>query len=201
MRAINKSTALGRIVKTDASCVINGRSYPGIPTLVWPEGVDERASGWFRDLMTTNGVPASSAYEYAKILRPFLRFCRMRARSWDSVDDDFLIMWREKMRRVDKADIPRINTSLRTIFAFYRWAEQTHHLRYHVGIYDPADLPAHFSGNGISNFGQEDFLEVATWQGAQRMDDRPDAQCAAIEPRSKAYADGGGDEAASREGA
>ena len=90
MRAINKSTALGRIVKTDASCVINGRSYPGIPTLVWPEGVDEQASGWFRDLMTTNGVPASSAYEYAKILRPFLRFCRMRARSWDSVDDDFL---------------------------------------------------------------------------------------------------------------
>jgi len=143
MRTINKSTALGRIVKTDASCIINGRNYPGIPTLVWPEGIDEQASSWLRDLMTTNGIPASSAYEYAKILRPFLRFCRMRGRRWDSVDDHFLIIWREHMRSVDKADIPRINTSLRTIFAFYRWAEQSRHLRYHVGIYDPADLPVH----------------------------------------------------------
>jgi integrase len=140
MASAGSRGAAGIIIMTDASCVINGRAYPNIPTLVWPDGVDEPASDWLRYLVVSTGAPASSAYEYAKIIRPFLRFCRARGRAWDSVDDDFLIAWRENMRRADRANIPRINTSIQTIFAFYRWAEETGRLRYHVGLYETAAL-------------------------------------------------------------
>ncbi|WP_419830331.1 tyrosine-type recombinase/integrase [Methylobacterium sp.] len=132
---------LGLIVTTDASCKIKGQSWTGIPTLVWPEGIDEVASDWFRMLVIEFGVVPSSAREYAKILRPFLRFCRQRGRSWQSVDDEFLILWREHLRRAEGVSIARTNTSLKTIFAFYRWAEQTKRLRFQVGIYAADELP------------------------------------------------------------
>jgi site-specific recombinase XerD len=115
---------------------------PAFPTIVWPEGIDAEASDWLRTLVVDRSVLPSTAKEYAKITRPFLRFCRQQKRSWDSVDDDFLVAWRERMRRREGVDIPRINMSMRTIFAFYEWAEQTRRLRYHVGVYDRGDLPS-----------------------------------------------------------
>ncbi|NUU41855.1 site-specific integrase [Tardiphaga robiniae] len=128
-------------MKTDATCVIAGRSYNGLPTLVWAEGIDEAASDWLRHIVIRTGAALSSAYEYAKILRPFLRFCRVHGRPWDGVDDEFLVLWREKMRRTDGIDAKRINTVLIIVFAFYRWAEETGRLRFHVGIYDAELLP------------------------------------------------------------
>uniref|UniRef100_Q07PM8 Phage integrase domain protein SAM domain protein n=1 Tax=Rhodopseudomonas palustris (strain BisA53) TaxID=316055 RepID=Q07PM8_RHOP5 len=162
-------TAGGLIVRTDASCRINDNVYPGIPTLVWPDGIDEVASDWFRYLAVETGAAASSVYEYAKVLRPFRRFCRSRGRAWDSVDDDFLVVWRENMRRVDKVDIPRINTSLQTIFAFYCWAEERGYLRFHVGIYDLTELPNDVRANHFAITARKVFRKsrhgrvVGTW--------------------------------------
>lgn len=139
----------GSIVRTDASCVIADTSYSGIPTLVWADGIDEAASDWLRHIVIRTNAHLSSAYEYAKILRPFLRFCRSQGRSWDSVDDEFLVLWREKMRRTDDIDVPRINTVLNIVFAFYRWAEETGRLRFHVGIYEAELLPPYIQ---VRNF-------------------------------------------------
>ncbi|WP_237152355.1 hypothetical protein [Oryzibacter oryziterrae] len=134
--------ASGIIVKTDASCIIDGTAHPGIPTVVWPEGIDEVASDYLRYLVISTGAQSSSAYEYAKILRIFLRFCREKSRRWDSVDDQFLTVWREHMRRAKRNETQRINTSLLAVFGFYRWAEETSRIRFHVGIYDALDAPA-----------------------------------------------------------
>lgn len=136
-----KRSAPGVIVKTDASCTIDGTAYPGIPTLIWPEGIDEVASDYLRYLVISYGAQTSSAWEYAKILRIFLMFCREKGRRWDSVDDQLLTVWREHMRRAKRNTIQRINTSLLTVFGFYRWAEETGRIRSHVGIYDAVDTP------------------------------------------------------------
>ena len=114
----------GLLICTDASCKLSEQSWPDIPTLVWPEGIDEDASDWFRTLVVSYGIGTSSAMEYAQTLRPFLRFCRGR-RDWRTVDDNFLIIWSEYLHRKLKLSIARINRSLETIFSFYRWAEET----------------------------------------------------------------------------
>lgn len=132
--------AHGLIVCTTARCKLKGHSWPNIPTLVWPNGIDEDASDWFRTLVVDYGVASSTAKEYAKTLRPFLRFCRQRRRSWQSVDDSFLIVWREHMRQGLNISNSRVNASLKTIFAFYRWAEENKRIRFQVGIYTQADL-------------------------------------------------------------
>lgn len=136
----------GLIVYTSSSCKFKGQSWPDIPTLLWPDGIDETASDWFRTLVVDYGVATSSVKEYAKTIRPFFRFCRERKRAWQTVDDEFLIVWREYQRRGLKISIPRVNTSLQTIFSFYRWAEETKRIRYQVGIYTPEDLSKHTDG-------------------------------------------------------
>lgn len=137
-----RDPTLGLIVRTTTHCRIKGQPWADIPTLVWPEGIDEDVSDWFRALVVDHGVATSSAEEYANLIRPFLRFCRQRKRTWQSVDDEFLIIWREHMRRGQSIGITRVNHSLKTIFAFYRWAEENKRVRFQVGIYTPADLPS-----------------------------------------------------------
>lgn len=133
--------SFGLIVKTDAHCQIGGRSWVGIPTLIWPGGIDEVVSDWLRALVVDHGDAASSVTEYAKIMRAFLRFCRQHRKAWQSVDDEFLILWREHLPR-SKVSAKRINACLKTIFAFYQWAEENKFIRYQVGIYAEGDLPA-----------------------------------------------------------
>lgn len=132
---------LGLIVSTDSSCKINGQVWPDIPTLVWPDGIDVAASDWLRTIVVEYGLASSSAREYAKIIRPFLRFCRERKRAWHSVDDNFLIVWREHLHRTLKTSVNRVNAALKTIFAFYRWAEEKKRIRFQVGIYAVDELP------------------------------------------------------------
>jgi integrase len=129
----------GLIATTIQGYVINGESRPGIPTLVWPEGIDEEVSDWLRSLVVERGLACSTAHEYANIIRPFIRLCRARKGGWRSVDDAFLIRWRD--RRVKDVNAKRVNTSLEAIFAFYLWAEERKIIRYHVGIYSHFELP------------------------------------------------------------
>lgn len=139
---VDPDPSLGLIVRTTARCKIKGQSRAEIPTLVWPDGIDETASDWLRTLVVDYGVATSSALEYAKVIRPFLRFCRQRGRPWYAVDDEFLIVWREHLRRAQGISIGRVNMSLKTIFAFYRWAEENRRIRFQVGIYAEDELPA-----------------------------------------------------------
>lgn len=132
---------IGLIVSTDSSCKINGRAWPDIPTLVWPDGIDEAASDWLRANVVEYGVAPSSALEYANIIRPFLRLCRKRKRAWHSVDDNFLIVWRDYLHETKKLSVKRVNNALDTIFAFYRWAEEKKRIRFQVGIYTADELP------------------------------------------------------------
>jgi len=129
------------IVRTDASCIIGGISWPGIPTLVWPEGIDEDVSDYLRHCRVTLGQAESSTYELAKLLRPFLRFCRERGRPWRTIDDGLLVIWREEQRRGRNVSTARINASLYAAFGFLRWAEETGRIRFVVGIYEQADVP------------------------------------------------------------
>jgi integrase len=131
----------GLIVNTDQTCKIHGRSWEGIPTLVWPEGIDEVASDWFRDIVLRYGASRSTAHEYANVLRPFLRFCRQRKRTWQSVNDEFLILWREQLNQTAGVSKARVNHVLKTIFAFYTWAEYHKYVRYRVGVYVANELP------------------------------------------------------------
>lgn len=131
----------GLIIYTSAECRVMGTAFPGIPTIIWDNGIDIFPSDWLRHIVIKEGVALSTAKEYAKILRFFLTFCRSRRRSWQSVDDEFLTLWRENMRHGRRSKPERINVSLNTIFSFYRWAEETKVLRYRVGVYVPADLP------------------------------------------------------------
>lgn len=134
--------SLGLIVMTDAHCQVGGRTWAGIPTLVWPDGVDEEVSDWLRAQVIDYGIASSSVNECAKVIRLFRRFCRYHRKSWKSVDDGFLILWREHLREKSKVSVKRINQSLRTVFSFYRWAEENKYIRYQVGIYAEGELPA-----------------------------------------------------------
>lgn len=138
---VNTDPSLGLIVLTDSRCHVSGRSWRGIPTLVWPDGVDEAVSDWLRAQVVDYGVAVSSAHEYAKVIRPFRRYCRRRRMPWQSVDDEILISWREYLHQAMKVSVNRVNASLTTIFSFYRWAEENKYLRYRVGIYTDDELP------------------------------------------------------------
>jgi integrase len=53
-----------------------------------------------------------------------------------------LVLWREHLRRLQNISTGRVNASLKTIFAFYRWAEENKRIRFQVGIYAEDELPA-----------------------------------------------------------
>lgn len=130
-----------RIVLTDRSCRIDKQRYE-LPTIIWSCGIEEEASDWLRDLVIKNAATTSSAKQYAKIIRAFLRYCRDRNRAWHAVDDNFLVAWRNGRR--GKVDDQQVISDLNIVFQFYVWAETTGLLSLHVGIYDKEEMPAGF---------------------------------------------------------
>lgn len=135
----------GIIVTSDQICMVKGRGREGIPTLIWPDGIDEVASDWFRYLIVVTDLAASTVHEYANLLRPFLRFCRREERDWRTVDDDFLIRWRDRLI-VERVSTSRVNDSIQRVFTFYCWAEREGILRHHVGIYPDHELGPEWIG-------------------------------------------------------
>ena len=126
------------IVLTDKTCRISDISL-NVPTIIWKDGVDEAGSDWLRYQMISRGVNPSSAYQYAKVLRSFLRECRASGREWFLVDDGFLTEWRNRRREV--VDDDTVNYELSLVFDFYAWAERQNLLSYHVGVYEERELP------------------------------------------------------------
>lgn len=146
---MDSKLADGLIIKTTEVCIIKGVNYKGIPTIIWPEGIDRDVSDYLRSVVVEEGSATSSAVEYAKLLRPFLRYCRSEGRVWQSVDDDFIIRWRNLIRGGMKRSIGRTNASLNAIFAFYRWAERTNRIRLRVGIYTEDEIPDAMKGTAF----------------------------------------------------
>jgi integrase len=128
-----------RIVHTDRTCRIDGRGYE-IPTIIWADGIEPDASDWLRHLVITNAVAKTTASQYAKILRAFLRHCRKKRRAWSNVDDDFIRSWRDGRR--GQVDDHQIISDLHIVFQFYAWAEATGLLSFHVGTYEKEELPS-----------------------------------------------------------
>jgi len=136
-----------RIIKTNHLCRIRDKSYTGIPALLWPEGIDEVASDWFRYMVVSERSGLGSVDLYANALRSFLSYCRQKRTSWMAVDDELLKQWRDHLET--RAGPERVNFCLRTVFRFYVWAERTNRTRYHVGIYERNDLPSELDGTAF----------------------------------------------------
>jgi integrase len=130
-----------RIISSDLSCKID-KARRNIPAIVWSDGIDEVASDYLRHLVIVDSIESSTAKQYAKVLRAFLRLCRDRRRDWSEVDDSFLRSWRDTRRT--QVDDLQVVSELNTVFQFFVWAERTGWLSYHVGIYNRGELPDGF---------------------------------------------------------
>lgn len=113
------------------------------PLIFWGSEIDLDASDWLRHAMLRRGVSSSTAVEYANILRPFLRHCRIKHVDWKEADDLFLVTWAGLLQGAGSG-ANRANTCLSIIFQFYLWAEQNGRIRYRVGAYD--ELPEAMGG-------------------------------------------------------
>jgi integrase len=128
----------GRIVK--APYRKNRTLIVPIPTLIWRDGIDAEVSDYSRHLILRNHLADSSVEEFVKVLRIFTRYRRSLGLSWQRVDDDIFLGWQTHMLG---ADIPvtRRNYCLTVVHAFYRWAEYTGRIKYHVRLGRLSDYP------------------------------------------------------------
>lgn len=137
--SFRKTVQTGRII---ASIVkFDGIEYR-IPTLVWPSGIDAIASDWLRNIAIKRNRPFSTVEEYAKVYRKFVNFRDRNNHRWDDVNDDTLRAWLAEMK-LDGLGARRINSSINTVYDFYRWAEETGRLKDHVEIVERQFLPDH----------------------------------------------------------
>jgi len=158
----------GKIVLTNEFCRVGGRARPGIPTVLWPDGIDENVSDWLRYLVCDRGVSTGTAKEYAKILRLFGSYYRRSRIAWSAVNDGVLRKWMEELEK-HGSGASRINTCVQTVFRFYMWAETRKLLYFHVGIYDPKDLPVELASSVFPIAGEKVFQKrgrhvIAGWR-------------------------------------
>ncbi|MBY5431016.1 tyrosine-type recombinase/integrase [Rhizobium leguminosarum] len=133
-----KLTDDGRIVQ--ASYRKSPRTIVPIPTLVWRDGIDVEVSDYSRYLILKTNLDEDSVEEYVKVLRIFTRYRRGLGVTWRMVDDNTLLGWQVQMLGAD-IPVPRRNYCLTIVYAFYRWAEDTGRLKYHVRIARRTDYP------------------------------------------------------------
>ncbi|TAY99677.1 tyrosine-type recombinase/integrase [Rhizobium leguminosarum] len=110
-----------------------------IPTIVSRSG-EQQYNDWFRYLVVKMKREPTSVDENAKHIRQFLKFCGKLKIALRDVDDEVLITWREELRAAG-TKMPRRNTLLRTMHAFFRWAAQENIFRYIVQIERPSSYP------------------------------------------------------------
>lgn len=116
------------------------RTIVPIPTLVWRDGIDVEVSDYARYLILKTNLAEDGVEEYVKVLRIFTRYRRGLGVSWKMVDDNTLLGWQVQMLGAD-LPVPRRNYCLSIVYAFYRWAEDTGRLKYHVRIARRTDYP------------------------------------------------------------
>lgn len=117
---------------------LNGTPYKSYE-LYWKRRLHEPTTDWLRWLAVVEGAATTSLRFYAIALRQFLDAAFRRQLDWAHVNDDFLREYRDEALRSARPN--RVKDVLDVTFAFYRWAETTGRLNFHVGIYDRLSLP------------------------------------------------------------
>lgn len=110
-----------------------------IPTIVSHSG-EQYFNDWFRYLVLKMGREPTSVDECAKHIRQFLKFCRKYKIALCNVDDDVLITWREELRE-SGTKMPRRNTLLRTVHAFFKWTAVENLYRHIAQVARPSSYP------------------------------------------------------------
>lgn len=136
--SFRKQTDDGRIVL--APYGKTRRTIIPVPTLIWRDGIDVEVSDYARHLILRAHLAASSVEEFLKVLRIFTRYRRNLGLAWHRVDDDVLLGWQAQMLGSD-IPVPRRNYCLSIVHGFYRWAEETGRLKYHVRIGRRTEYP------------------------------------------------------------
>lgn len=129
-----------KIVRSDDSCIIKGRVYASLPTIVGEQGIEVEWSDWLRSLVL-KGQAGETAFEYAKHAKQFLEYCNRRKVDWRDVSDAMLLDWSND-RASRGASEDRVAICQSTVFRFLVWAERQGIFRYRVQIYDREELPA-----------------------------------------------------------
>lgn len=123
----------GRIVIVDVG-FDGGMIKRQVPTLLWPGHMDIEVSDWMRSLALA-GTKLSTMLDLLKRVRPFVRFRRQRNLLWDEITDNHIRQYRD-MVLARGVQVRHVNRIVSAIFAFYRWAEETLRLDYHVQLFD-----------------------------------------------------------------
>ena len=127
-----------RFVVTDPRCVIHGNAYPGIPIFFDERGVVGSVSDYMVHLVYQQRRPSTTARTYAMHLQKFLKHIAALGISWTDVTDGVLIAWRDSLLDHQELASATVRDYLSTVFAFYRWAEETSRVRYVVDLHDDA---------------------------------------------------------------
>lgn len=114
-----------------------------IPTLIWPDGLDEWVADFARHQIVRDKKKVSSVEETVKVLRMFRRFQRAHHVPHDQVNDDFLLSWQHQQKQ-EGVSTKRLNYCISIVHDFYKWADSTGRLTYHVQTkpkYDYREIP------------------------------------------------------------
>jgi len=102
-----------------------GERAPGLPVITEPDGkVCEPTLRFFGWSLRYKRVRLSSMRDEGYILRGWFAYLDERRLPWDSVDDQVMIDYRERMREQGEAEDNRINRVLAVIFSFYDHAAE-----------------------------------------------------------------------------
>ena len=122
-------------VCTTERCKINGNAYPGIPIFFDESGFIPHASAFMVDLVYVNRRPVTTARTHAMHLQKLLKHIATIGVSWTDVTDGVLVAWRNDLLDNSHLAPGTVSAYLSTVFAFYRWAEETGRVRHVVNLY------------------------------------------------------------------
>ena len=133
------SGAVVFFVVTDAECVVDGNSYPGIPIFFNADGVIEPFSDYMVHVVREERRPATTARTYAVYLQAFQKHLASMGVDWTDVTDGTLIAWRDSLLAGERLASGTVGAYLSTVFSFYRWAEESGRVRNAVNLYAGRD--------------------------------------------------------------
>lgn len=117
--AIGRSPMI-RIEYSDESCIVGGRSRPGIPVLIGDKGFIKPASDYLCYRHVQETVRASSIKTYAEDLQSFFGFLAKQGVDYSAVTDRILLAWRDWQTTSDAVK----NRRLDTVTGLYVWLER-----------------------------------------------------------------------------
>ena len=122
-------------VCTTGRCQIKGHAYPGIPIFFDESGLIRHASDFMLHLVYDLRTPVTTARTKAMHLQALLKRIAAIGMPWTDVTDGVLIAWRDELLDQSRLAPGTVSAYLSTVFGFYRWAEESGHVRYVVNLH------------------------------------------------------------------